>query len=131
MDKQFYYSLSLVPPLEPTLFSISRADDKPLTTLGKTAISIAIDKATFRVQLVLIRNILFPVVLGIDFLRTHGGVISFPTNQLYLTNPSPKPANSSINTNHMHNTQTTHAHTQHILPTLTHLCPSQPTLSHN
>ena len=84
MDEQLYYSLSLVAPLQPILFS----HDTPLIALGKTVTSIAIDDATFRVQLVVTRNILFPVVLGIDFLRTHGGIISFPTNQLYLTNSS-------------------------------------------
>ena len=130
MDEQLYYSLSLVPPLQPTSFSVSRADDKPLIALSKTAISIAISDATFRVQIVVTKNILFPTILGIDFLRTHGGVINFPTNQLYLTNPPPKLADSSINTIHMHNTHTTHAHTQHIPPTLTHLCPTQPTLSY-
>ena len=131
MDEQLYYSLSLVPPPQPTPLSVSRADEKPLIALGKTAVSIAINDTTFWVQLVVTRNILFPVVLRIDFLRTHGAVISFPINQLYLTNPSPKATESSINTNHMHNTHTTNAHTQHIPPTLTHLCPPQPTLSYN
>ena len=47
IDEQLYYSLSLVPPLQPTPFSVSRADDKPIIVLGKTAISIAIEDATF------------------------------------------------------------------------------------
>ena len=59
---------------------------------------------TFQVQLVVTRNILLPVVLGIDFLQTHGGNINFPTNQLYLTNSSPKPADQPINANRIHNT---------------------------
>ena len=63
-------------------------------------------------QLVVTKNILLPVVLGIDFLQTHVGVISFPTNQLYLTNPSPKPNDSPINTNHTHNTHTPPMHTR-------------------
>ena len=74
-------------------------------------ISIAIDDDTFRVQLVVTRNILFPVVLGTDFLQTDGGIISFPTNQLYLTNPSPKPADPPINVDHIHNTYTPPIHT--------------------
>ena len=110
LDEQLYYSLSSVPPLQPLSFSVSGADDKPLIVLGKTFISIAIDKDTFQVQLVVIRNILFPVVLGIDFLQTHGGIINFPTNQLYLTNPSPKPTDRPINTNHIHNTYTPPIH---------------------
>ena len=44
-----------------------------------------------------------PVVLGIDFLQTHGGIISFPTNQLYLTTSSPTPTDHPINNNHIYN----------------------------
>ena len=61
-------------------------------------------------QLVVTRNIFFPVVLGIDFLQTHGGITSFPTSQLYLTNSSPKPADQSINANHIYNTYTPPMH---------------------
>ena len=82
LDEQLYYSFSSVPPLQPLSFSVSGADDKPLIVLGKTFISITIDKDTFQVQLVVTRNVLFPVVLGIDFLQTHGGIMNFPTNQL-------------------------------------------------
>ena len=78
--------------------------------MGKTFISIAIDDDTFRVQLVITRNILFPVVLRIGFLKTHGGIISFRTNQLYLTNPSPKLADPPINADHIHNTYTPPTH---------------------
>ena len=46
------------------------------------------------------------MVWGIDFLQLHGGIISFPTNQLYLTNSSPKPADQPTNTNRIHNTYT-------------------------
>ena len=111
LDEQLYYSLSLVPSLQPMLFSISGADDKPLIALGKTSLSIAIDDNTFQVQLVVTRNILFPVVLGTGFLQTHSETISFPTNQLYLTNPSPKPADPPINVDHIHNTYTPPIHT--------------------
>ena len=64
---------------------------------------------------VVTRNILFPVVLGINFLQTHGGIISFPTNQLYLTTSAPTPADQPINTNHIYNTYTPliHAPTQY------------------
>ena len=58
-------------------FSVSGADDKPVIALGKTFISIAIHDDAFRVQLAVTRNIVFPVVLGINFLQTHGGIISF------------------------------------------------------
>ena len=47
MDEQLYYSLSLVPPPQPTPLSVSRADEKPLIALGKTAVSIAINDTTF------------------------------------------------------------------------------------
>ena len=49
-------------------------------------------------------------MLGINFLQTHGGIITFPTNQLYLTTSSPKPANQPINTNHTYNTYTPPIH---------------------
>ena len=124
MDKQVYYSFSLVPPLQPTPSSVSSIDDKPLVALGKTAISIAINEAMFQVQLVVTRNVLFSEVLRIDFLRIHGWVISFPTNQLYLTNPSPKPVDSSVNTNHLHNT-----HTHHPCTHLTHTSHTHASLS--
>ena len=62
MDEQLYFSLYLVPPLQPIPISVSGTDNKPLIALGKTVISIAIDDAIFWVQLVVIRNILFPVV---------------------------------------------------------------------
>ena len=112
LDGQLYYSLSLVPLLQPIPFSVSGADGKPQIALRKTFVSIAIDSDIFWVQLVVTKNILLPVVLGIDFLQTHVGVISFPTNQLYLTNPSPKPNDSHINTNHTHNTHTPPMHTR-------------------
>ena len=69
----------------------------------------------FRCNLLLQDIILFPVVLGIDFLYTHGGIISFPTNQLYLTTSPPTPADQPINTNHIYNAYTlpTHAPTPH------------------
>ena len=104
LNEQLYCSLSFVPPLQPIQFSVSGADDRPLIALGITSLSIAIDDNTFQVQLVVTRNIPFPVVLGIDFLQKHGGIISFPTNQLYLTNSSPKPANQHINANRIYNT---------------------------
>ena len=118
-------------PLQSILFSVSGADDKPLTALGKTFISIACDNETFCVQLVITRNIIFPGVLGTDFPQTHGGVINFPTNQFYLTNPSPKPTDSPINSNQTHNTHITLAHTQHLPSTPTHICPTQSTLPYN
>ena len=66
-------------------------------------------------QLDIARNILFLVVLGIDFqgvfFFNFELIISFPTNQLYLTNPSPKPADPPINTDHIHNTYTPPIHT--------------------
>ena len=110
MDEQSYYSLSSITPLQLLLFSVSGADDKPLIALGKTFISTAVDGDTFWVQLVVTRNILFPVVLGIDSLQTHSWIISFATNQLYLTNPSPKPDVPPINSNHIHNTYTLPIH---------------------
>ena len=104
LDKQLYYLLSPVPSLQPLPFSVSWAGDKPLIGLDKTLFSIAINDDTFQVQLVVTRNILFPVVLGIDFLQLHGGIISFPTNQLYLTKSSPKPTDEPINTNRIRST---------------------------
>ena len=68
LDEQLYCSLSIVPPLQPIQFSVSGADDRFLIALGITSLSIAIDDNTFQVQLVVTRNILFLVVLGIDFL---------------------------------------------------------------
>ena len=109
LNQQLYCSLSFVPPLQPIQFSVSGADDRPLIRLGITPLSIAIDDKKFQVQLVT-RNILFPVVLGIDFLQTHGGIISFPTNQLYLTTTCPKPADQPINTNRIYNTYTPPIH---------------------
>ena len=111
LDEQLYYSLSSVPPLQSLPFSVSGADDKPLNLLGKTFISVAIDHDTFQVQLIITMNILFLEVLGIGFLQTHGGIASFPTNQLYLTDSSPKLADPPINTNHIHNTYTPPIHT--------------------
>ena len=55
-------------------------------------------------QLVVTRNILFPVALEIHFLRTHNDIISFLNDQLYLTNSSPKPAAPPINANIIYNT---------------------------
>ena len=109
--EQLHYSLSLVLPLETIPFLISGSDDKLLIALDKTFLSIAINDNTLWVQLVVTRNILLTVVLQIVFLQTHGGIISYPTNQLYIANPSPKPVNSPINTGHIHNTNTTCAHT--------------------
>ena len=107
MNEQLYCSLSFVPPLEPIQFSVSGVDDRPLIALGIASISIDIGGNTFQVQLVVTSNILFPVVLEINFLQTHGGIISFPTNQLYLTNSSPKP---TINVNRIYNTCTPPMH---------------------
>ena len=70
--------------------------------LDIASLPIAVDNNTFQVQLVVTRNILFLVVLGINFLQTHGGIISFPTNQLYLPTSSPTPADQLINANHIH-----------------------------
>ena len=111
LDELLYCWLSSIPPLQPIPFFVSGADDQPLIAQGKIFISIAIYDDTIPVQLVVTRNILLPVVLGIDFLQTRGGVINFPTNQLYLTNPSPKPIESLINTNHTHNPYTPSMHT--------------------
>ena len=76
LDEQLYCSLSFVLLLQPIQFSVSGADDRPLIALGITSLSIAIDDDTFQVQLVITRNVLFSVVLGIDFLQRHGGIIS-------------------------------------------------------
>ena len=77
LDEQLYCLLSFVQLLQPIQFSVSGADDRPVIALGINSLSIAIDDNTFQVQLVVTRNILFPVVLGINFLQTHGGIISF------------------------------------------------------
>ena len=91
LDEHLYYSLSSIPLLQPIQFSVSGADDRPLIVLGTATLSIAIDNNTFPVQLVVTRNILFPVVVGIDFPQTHNGIICFPNNQLYVTNSSLNP----------------------------------------
>ena len=108
LDEQLYCLLPFVPPLQPIQFS--GADDRPLIALGITSLSIATDDNTFQAQLVVTRNILFPEILGIDFLQIHGGIISFPTNQLYLTTSSPKPADQPINANRIYNTYTPPIH---------------------
>ena len=108
LDEQLYCLLPFVPPLQPIQFSV--ADDRPLIALGITSLSIATDDNTFQAQLVVTRNILFPEILGIDFLQIHGGIISFPTNQLYLTTSSPKPADQPINANRIYNTYTPPIH---------------------
>ena len=82
LDEQLYCLLSFVPMLQPVQFSLSGADDRPLIALSTTLLSIAIDDNIFQVQFFVTRNILLPVVLGIDFLQTHGRIISFPTKQL-------------------------------------------------
>ena len=117
LNQQLYCSLSFVPPLQPIQFSVSGADDRPLIRLGITPLSIAIDDKKFQVQLVT-RNILFPVVLGIDFLQTHGGIMSFPTNQLYLTSLPNPPTSLSMpiaSTIHTHHPYTPLSHTIPIL----------------
>ena len=113
LDEQLYCLLPFVPPLQPIQFS--GADDRPLIALGITSLSIATDDNTFQAQLVVTRNILFPEILGIDFLQIHGGIISFPTNQLYLTTSSSTPADQPINPNRIYNTYTPpiHASTSH------------------
>ena len=63
LDEQLDCLLSFVPLLQPKQFSVSGADDRPLIALGITLLPIAIDDNTFQVQLVVTRNILFPVVL--------------------------------------------------------------------
>ena len=78
LDKHLYYSLSSIPPLQPIQFSVSGADDRHLIALGTATFSIAINNNIFQLQLVVTRNILFPVVLGIDFLQTHDDITSFP-----------------------------------------------------
>ena len=108
LDEQLYCLLPFVPPLQPIQFSV--ADDRPLIALGITSLSIATDDNTFQAQLAVTRNILFPEILGIDFLQIHGGIISFPTNQLYLTTSSPKPADQPINANRIYNTYTPPIH---------------------
>ena len=108
LDEQLYCLLPFVPPLQPIQFS--GADDRPLIAMGITSLSIATDDNTFQAQLVVTRNILFPEILGIDFLQIHGGIISFPTNQLYLTTSSPKPADQPINANRIYNTYTPPIH---------------------
>ena len=118
-DEQLYCLLSFVPPLRPIQFSVSGPDDRSLIALGITSQSIAIDDNTFQIQLAVTRNILFPVVLGVDFLQTHGGIISFPTKQLYLTTSSPTPTDHPIITstmitspyNHIYNAYTPPIHT--------------------
>ena len=114
-DEQLYCLLSFVPSLQPIQFSVSGVDDRSLIALGMTSLSIAFDDKTFQVQLVVTRNILFRVVLGINFLQIHGGIISFPTNQLYLTTSSSTPADQPINPNRIYNTYTPpiHAPTSH------------------
>ena len=113
LDEQLYCLLPFVPPLQPIQFS--GADDRPLIALGITSLSIATDDNTFQAQLVVTRNILFPEILGIDFLQIHGGIISFPTNQLYLTTSSCTPADQPIDPNRIYNTYTPpiHASTSH------------------
>ena len=114
-DEQLYCLLSFVPSLQPLQFSVSGVDGRSLIALGMTSLSIAFDDKTFQVQLVVTRNILFRVVLGINFLQIHGGIISFPTNQLYLTTSSSTPADQPINPNRIYNTYTPpiHAPTSH------------------
>ena len=110
LDEQLYCLLSFVLLLQPIQFSVLGADDRLLIALGITSLSIAINNDTFQMQLVITRNVLFSVVLGIEFLQTHGGIISFPPNQLYITTSSPKLVDQPLNTNGIYNTYTPPIH---------------------
>lgn len=50
-----------------SVFSL-RVDDRPLISLGKTLLLVAIIEDTFLVHLIATRSIFFLVVLGINFL---------------------------------------------------------------
>ena len=122
LDEQLYLSLSLVPPLEPISFSVSGVDDKPLLALGKTFISIAIDD-TFQVQLVVTRSVLFPVVLGTDFLHM---VVLWVFQLTNYTSPTPLVNRLTHHTHHTHRQCTHPTYTTHI-----HAHPTQSSLSYN
>ena len=117
LDEELYCLLSFSPPLQPIQFSVSGADDMPLMALAITSLSIAIDDNTFQGQLVVTRNIHFPVVLGIDFLQhtvelsvfqltSYTSLAPFPNSPTSISTPVP----STIHTHHpcMHPSHTIH-----------------------
>ena len=131
LDEQLYCLLSFVPPLQPIQFSVSGVDDRPLIALGLTSLPLAIDDNTFQVELAVSRNILFPVVLGINFLQRHGGIIRFVINHLYLSNsPTSQTRRPAYQPqSHLQHIHTTHAPTQAKPSTLAHHCSPPKTLS--
>ena len=131
LDEQLYRLLSFVPPLQPIQFSVSGVDDRPLIALGLTSLPLAIDDNTFHVELAVSRNILFPVVLGINFLQRHGGIIRFLINHLYLSNsPTSQTSRPAYQPqSHLQHIHTTHAPTQAKPSTLAHHCSPPKTLS--
>ena len=131
LDEQLYRLLSFVPPLQPIQFSVSGVDDRPLIALGLTSLPLAIDDNTFQVELAVSRNILFPVVLEINFLQRHGGIIRFLINHLYLSNsPTSQTRRPAYQPQwHLQHIHTTHARTEAKPSTLAHHCSPPKTLS--
>ena len=125
LDEELYCLLSFSPPLQPIQFSVSGADDMPLMALAITSLSIAIDDNTFQGQLVVTRNIHFPVVLGIDFLQHTVELSVFQLTSYTSLAPLPNPPTSistpipsTIHTHHpcMHPSHTIHTPAWLLLP---------------
>lgn len=110
LDKQLHHLLSFVQSLQPIQFSVSGADSRPLIVLNLTSLPFAIDDNASEVQIVVARNILFCVILGINFLQRHGVFIMFPTHQLYLSNSSLKTVDQPIKPNRIYNTYISPVH---------------------
>ena len=78
LDEKLKYSLSSISPLQLIELAVLDTDDKRPISLDKTVLPIAIDDDdTFVLHLIVTRNMLFPVVMGINFLFSNYSTIFY------------------------------------------------------
>ena len=68
--------------ITPTTMKLVGADSNYLEVLGETSMEITVDDQVFTTKLVVTKNLIQPLILGINFLKKYKGVLDFATNQI-------------------------------------------------
>ena len=96
VSSSFFSSLPSRPQLQPsTLFTIRTVSGEELLVQGQTTFTLTLDAVPYVLEVLVIDNLTYPVVLGRDFLMRYGSVIDMKANTLVLSGNPPIPLHHS------------------------------------
>ena len=96
VSSSFFSSLPSRPQLQQSnLLTIRTVSGEELPVQGQTTLTLTLDTVPYVLEVLVIDNLTYPVVLGRDFLMQYGSVIDMQANSLVLSGNPPIPLHHS------------------------------------